>query len=480
MFLNWNVTLVEVPNDKKISILKAVRSLTGLGLKESKDLIESAPVSLVKTSIEEEAKKFELELERAGAIVIVVEMTAEETLSENFQAGENLTFLEAMQQINERVSLLRKEEVTAQEVLATASQTLSEVQQQFKQLSLELEKVGLVAFNEEKYQASNEQKIVELLENIVSTKIKLAEGEEARLKRHEESKKGLWSKIKSSVGNIFDMIETYREQLTDNYVNLAKLIITSDEESETLNQLCEKDLINKVREISKIQYSAENVSQQANAEKIKVNLEIGVITKTAQKNIHLCASLNELQTSLDGFDPELGEIIKKYAEKVIPQEKPAILVKDYPHAKNTIGGEVALIDDYVVISHGTVFKVLNFFDQDANLVKIPVESITVISFKESGIFDGTLEFVYLGYFPKPNEKKHNQENVITFRGKECNEKFKAFKEIVEKRMREVKQKPASSASPSAADELAKFAMLHKEGVISDEEFTALKRKLMGL
>ena len=47
-------------------------------------------------------------------------------------------------------------------------------------------------------------------------------------------------------------------------------------------------------------------------------------------------------------------------------------------------------------------------------------------------------------------------------------------------MREVKQKPASSASPSAADELAKFAMLHKEGVISDEEFTALKRKLMGL
>ena len=51
MFLNWNVTLVEVPDDKKISILKAVRSLTGLGLKESKDLIESTPVSLVKTSI---------------------------------------------------------------------------------------------------------------------------------------------------------------------------------------------------------------------------------------------------------------------------------------------------------------------------------------------------------------------------------------------------------------------------------------------
>ena len=375
MSLNWNVTLVEVPDDRKISILKAVRSLTGLGLKESKDLIESAPVSLVKTSIEEEAKKFELELERAGAIVSVVEMATEETeetLSENFKAGENLTFLEAMQQIKERVSLLRKEETTAQEALATASQTLSEVQQQFKQLSPELEKVGLVAFNEGKLPASNEQKIVELLENIAETKIKLAQEEEARLTRHEESKKGLWSKIKSSVGNIFDMRETYREQLTENYVNLAKLIITSDEESETLNQLCEKDLINKVRELSQIQSSAENVSQKANAEKIKVNLEIGFITQTAQRNLHLCASLNELETSLDGFDPKLRETIKKYAEKVIPKEKQAVLEKDYPHAKNTLGGEVALIDDYVVISHGAVFKVLNFFDQDANLVKIPV------------------------------------------------------------------------------------------------------------
>ncbi len=479
MSINWNVTLLTVPADKKISILSAVRNLTGLGLKESKDLIESAPIFILKTGVEEDAKKFKLELEKAGAIAII-EIAEEETLSEKFQAGENITFLEAMQQIKERVSLLRKEDTNVQESLAKASKTLSEVQQQFKELLPELQKLGLVAFNEGKYQASNEQEIIEILKNIDSTKIKLAEGEDARLKRHEESKKGFWNKIKNSVGNIFDMVETYREQLTDNYVNLAKLIIISEKESEILNQLCEKGLINKVREISQMQSSAENIRRKSTTDKIKLDLEISFLTQTAQRNTHLCTSLNELEASLDGFDPELRIIIQKYAEKVIAKEKQTVPVKDYPHAKNTIGGEVALIDDYVIISHGAIFKVLNFFDQDANLVKIPVESITVINFKESGILDGTLEFVYPGYFPKPNELKHNQENVITFAGKECNEKFKAFKEIVEKRMREVKQTPASSASSSAADELAKFAKLHKEGVISDEEFMALKRKLIGL
>jgi large subunit ribosomal protein L7/L12 len=39
----FNVILDEVPSDKKIAILKIVRTLTGLGLKEAKELVESAP-----------------------------------------------------------------------------------------------------------------------------------------------------------------------------------------------------------------------------------------------------------------------------------------------------------------------------------------------------------------------------------------------------------------------------------------------------
>ena len=39
----FNLMLNEVPADKKIAVLKVVRSLTGLGLKEAKELVESAP-----------------------------------------------------------------------------------------------------------------------------------------------------------------------------------------------------------------------------------------------------------------------------------------------------------------------------------------------------------------------------------------------------------------------------------------------------
>jgi large subunit ribosomal protein L7/L12 len=44
----FDVLLKEVPKDKKIAILKVVRSLTGLGLKEAKELVESAPKTVQK------------------------------------------------------------------------------------------------------------------------------------------------------------------------------------------------------------------------------------------------------------------------------------------------------------------------------------------------------------------------------------------------------------------------------------------------
>lgn len=56
----FNIMLDEVPADKKIAILKIVRGITGLGLKEAKELVESAP-KLIKESVAkdvaEEAQK---------------------------------------------------------------------------------------------------------------------------------------------------------------------------------------------------------------------------------------------------------------------------------------------------------------------------------------------------------------------------------------------------------------------------------------
>jgi large subunit ribosomal protein L7/L12 len=62
----FDVILTEVPADKKIAVLKAVRELTGLGLKEAKDLVESTPKSVKEAIAKEAAEEAKKLLEGAG------------------------------------------------------------------------------------------------------------------------------------------------------------------------------------------------------------------------------------------------------------------------------------------------------------------------------------------------------------------------------------------------------------------------------
>ena len=55
--------------DKKINVIKEVRTITGLGLKEAKDLVEGAPRKLKDGVGKEDAEKFKKQLEEAGATV---------------------------------------------------------------------------------------------------------------------------------------------------------------------------------------------------------------------------------------------------------------------------------------------------------------------------------------------------------------------------------------------------------------------------
>ena len=54
---------------KKIHVIKAVRAITGLGLKDAKDLVESAPKAVKEGASKDDAEKFKKELEEAGAKV---------------------------------------------------------------------------------------------------------------------------------------------------------------------------------------------------------------------------------------------------------------------------------------------------------------------------------------------------------------------------------------------------------------------------
>jgi large subunit ribosomal protein L7/L12 len=67
----FDVVLEEVPADKKIAILKVVRTLTGLGLKEAKDMVESAPKAVKEGIAKEAAEDAKKQLEEAGAKVSV-------------------------------------------------------------------------------------------------------------------------------------------------------------------------------------------------------------------------------------------------------------------------------------------------------------------------------------------------------------------------------------------------------------------------
>ncbi|MGF1498899.1 MAG: 50S ribosomal protein L7/L12 [Elainellaceae cyanobacterium] len=67
----FDVVLEEVPADKKIAILKVVRALTGLGLKEAKDMVESAPKPIKEAVAKEAAEDAKKQLEDAGAKVSV-------------------------------------------------------------------------------------------------------------------------------------------------------------------------------------------------------------------------------------------------------------------------------------------------------------------------------------------------------------------------------------------------------------------------
>ncbi len=64
-----SVVLASVPADKKIAVLKEVRTLTGLGLKEAKDLVESAPKAVKENIKKDEAEAIKKTLEAAGAVV---------------------------------------------------------------------------------------------------------------------------------------------------------------------------------------------------------------------------------------------------------------------------------------------------------------------------------------------------------------------------------------------------------------------------
>ena len=63
--------VLKAVGEKKVEVIKAVRAITGLGLKEAKDLVEGAPQTVKDAVSKDDAAKFKKDLEAAGAQVEV-------------------------------------------------------------------------------------------------------------------------------------------------------------------------------------------------------------------------------------------------------------------------------------------------------------------------------------------------------------------------------------------------------------------------
>ena len=67
----FTVTLKEYPADKKVTVIKVIREITGLGLKEAKDLVEGAPSTVKEAVSKADSETMKKKLEEAGAKVEV-------------------------------------------------------------------------------------------------------------------------------------------------------------------------------------------------------------------------------------------------------------------------------------------------------------------------------------------------------------------------------------------------------------------------
>ncbi len=65
---DFDIVLVST-GEKKVNVIKAVRSITGLGLKEAKDLVDGAPATVKEAAPKAEAEEAKKQLEEAGATV---------------------------------------------------------------------------------------------------------------------------------------------------------------------------------------------------------------------------------------------------------------------------------------------------------------------------------------------------------------------------------------------------------------------------
>ena len=145
-----------------------------------------------------------------------------------------------------------------------------------------------------------------------------------------------------------------------------------------------------------------------------------------------------------------------------------------------VGDLLEVFEDRIAI---TPKGVLGFMSKGMKGTKeIPFMSIVAVQFKEAGaVFSGYLQFT----IPGGNESRGGlfaapqDENTFMFAEAESNAMAREIKEYIDGAVRRSRAPQAAAPATSLSDELQKLVKLKEQGVLTEEEFQAAKKKLLG-
>lgn len=408
----------------------------------------------------------------------------------NSVIGETLSRLTKLQELNSKAAMTLKE----------VGVDLDNVKQESISLSPELEQIGKGAFESEELLQIGDFEVSKLVETIASIKIKLDDLEVAKNQRQEESKKGFWSRVKGAVGDVLDPSYDLQKRLTEEYIGLAKRLITLSEKINNSKLLIPESTIIKVQKITELKSVCDHRKNSASSTLAETKSAINTLKLAAIKNIHLCTDLAEIEECINEFtDVEFADELLRQASKLKTHlanlERSAERSNsstqhsstDVPLANGVlmraegIDGQLELLEDRIRIKRQGAFGFINHgFKGDK---EIQIENISAIQFKKAGALSGYIQFSFLG----GQESKGGifdatkDENTIMFTQK-SQEQFQKVKEKIDSIQKTMRTSSAAvqSVNFSCADELEKLASLREKGIITDEEFQAKKRQILGL
>jgi hypothetical protein len=175
-------------------------------------------------------------------------------------------------------------------------------------------------------------------------------------------------------------------------------------------------------------------------------------------------------------------IFTRYTAGPFNEAKPFLDKKIHGDNLNNIfegrSGTLILADDGVVLKRtGALIG-----SHTAGEKKIPYRNITAIQFKPVNLTVGFIQFTLLGGRESLGGAfdATSDENTITFGSEEKTKDFLRAKEIIEQRVREATNPRPQQSGGSDLDQLEKLANLRDKGILTEDEFQAKKKQILGL